>query len=53
MVWNAGFRRLVSQLPPVDLPRFREEHLREVAALKTAQGLWLDIGVLFTKGQKG
>ena len=52
VVWNAGFRRLVSQIPPADLPRFREDHLREVAALKTAQGIWLDIGVLFTKGQK-
>ena len=50
VVWNAGFRRLVSQLAPADLPRFREEHLREVAALKTHDGLWLDIGVLFTTG---
>ena len=52
VVWNAGFRRLVSQLPAADLPRFREEHLREVAALKTKDGLWLDIGVLFTIGQR-
>ena len=50
VVWNAGFRRMLSQLPPADLPRFREEHLREVAALKTKDGLWLDIGVLFTTG---
>ena len=50
VVWNAGFRRMVSQLPPADLPRFREDHLREVAALKTKDGLWLDIGVLFTTG---
>ena len=52
VVWNAGFRRMLSQLPPADLPRFREEHLREVAALKTKDGLWLDIGVLFTMGAK-
>ena len=51
VVWNAGFRRLVSQLPAADLPRFREEHLREVAALKTKDGLWLDIGVLFSTGK--
>ncbi len=50
VVWNAGFRRLVGQLPPDDLKRFREEHLREVAALKTPAGLWLDIGVLFARG---
>lgn len=52
VVWNAGFRRLVSQLPPADLARFRKEHLQEVAALKTPNGLWLDIGVLFTVGTK-
>ncbi len=50
VVWNAGFRRMLSQLPAADLPRFRADHLREVAALKTAQGLRLDIGVLFTVG---
>lgn len=52
VVWNAGFRRMVSQLPPADLERFRQEHLREVAALKTKDGLWLDVGVLFTVGTK-
>ena len=50
VVWNAGFRRMLSQIPAADLPRFREEHLREVAALKTRDGLRLDIGVLFTAG---
>ena len=50
VVWNAGFRRLVSQIPAADLPGFRAEHLREVAALKTQDGLRLDIGVLFTTG---
>ena len=50
VVWNAGFRRLLSQLPAGDLPRFREEHLREVAALKTRDGLRLDVGVRFTTG---
>ena len=52
VVWNAGFRRMLSQLPPADLPRFREEHLREVAALVTREGLRLDVGVLFTTGAK-
>ena len=52
VVWNAGFRRLVNQIPAADLERFRQEHLREVAALKTKDGLRLDIGVLFTTGTK-
>lgn len=50
VVWNAGFRRLVSQLPPDARERFRQEHLEEVAALVTPEGLWLDVGVLFTVG---
>lgn len=52
VVWNAGFRRLVGQLPPADLEAFRQEHLRKVAALKTRAGLWLDIGVFFAQGVK-
>ena len=52
VVWNAGFRRLVGQLPPADLECFRNEHLAEVAKLKIANGLWLDIGVLFSQGVK-
>ena len=48
VVWNAGFRRLLGQLSSGDLQRFREEHLREVAALVTNDGLWLDVGVLYT-----
>ena len=51
VIWNAGFRRMVSQLAPADLERFRQEHLRDVAALLAPEGLWLDIGVLFTLGR--
>lgn len=53
LVWNAGFRRLLQQLQPDALERFRREHLREVAALATSEGIWLDIGVLYTSGTKG
>lgn len=52
VVWNAGFRRLVSQLKPDDQERFKQEHLREVEALRTDKGIWLDVGVLYTKGTK-
>jgi len=48
VVWNAGFRRLLGQLSSGDLQRFREEHLKEVSALVTNDGLWLDVGVLYT-----
>ena len=52
VIWNAGFRRLVSQLPAGDQKRFRREHLQEVEALRTEDGIWLDVGVLFTIGTK-
>jgi len=48
VVWNAGFRRLVSQLSPAELDRFKQEHLREIEVLRTKDGLWLDVGVLCT-----
>jgi ubiquinone/menaquinone biosynthesis C-methylase UbiE len=51
VIWNAGYRRLVNQLPPPDLERFKKEHLQEIDALRTSEGLWLDVGVLFTIGR--
>ena len=52
IVWNAGFRRMVDQLQPADQERFRQEHLQDVAALRTKDGIWLDVGVLFAMGTK-
>lgn len=52
VIWNAGFRRLVSQLPDEERERFRREHLLEVDTLRTEDGIWLDVGVLFTLGTK-
>lgn len=52
VIWNAGFRRLVNQLPAGERERFRCEHLQEVDALRTKDGIWLDVGVLFTIGAK-
>lgn len=50
IVWNAGFRRLVAQLSAQDQERFKAEHLAEVDALRTKDGIWLDVGVLYTSG---
>lgn len=52
VVWNAGFRRYVTQLPSAEKERFQQEHLEEVAALATSEGIWLDVGVLFSIGIK-
>jgi ubiquinone/menaquinone biosynthesis C-methylase UbiE len=52
IVWNAGLRRMVTQLSPADQERFKHEHLREIGALRTSKGIWLDTGVLYTVGTK-
>lgn len=52
VVWNAGFRRMVSQLSTKDQERFKREHLDEVESLRTRDGIWLDVDVLFTCGKK-
>ncbi|MDD2853383.1 MAG: methyltransferase domain-containing protein [Desulfuromonadaceae bacterium] len=52
LIWNAGFRGLLKQLEQDVLERFRQEHLKEVAELATDEGIWLDVGVLYTMGTK-
>ena len=52
IVWNAGFRKAIAQLSPVDRESFKQEHLREVDALRTDEGIRLDVDVLFTIGKK-
>jgi ubiquinone/menaquinone biosynthesis C-methylase UbiE len=52
IIWNAGFRRMVVQIQPSEQERFRQEHLQEVAALRTKDGIWLDVGVLFAMGTR-
>ncbi len=52
IVWNAGFRRLLGRLSARDQERFKREHLDEVDALGTKDGIWLDVGVLYTSGKK-
>jgi ubiquinone/menaquinone biosynthesis C-methylase UbiE len=52
IVWNAGLRRMVTRLTAEDQERFKREHLQEVEALRTKEGIWLDVGVLYTIGTK-
>jgi ubiquinone/menaquinone biosynthesis C-methylase UbiE len=50
IVWNAGFRSQVSQLPPQDLGSFRDEHLVEVETLRTQEGIRLNVTVIYASG---
>jgi arsenite methyltransferase len=50
--WNGGRRDLLSQLPPDKLDQFRAEHLADVSALATDQGIWVDNPCIFALGRK-
>lgn len=52
VIWNAGFRGLVNRLAPADRERFRLEHLAEIQPLSGADGLWLEVNVLYTVGSR-
>jgi ubiquinone/menaquinone biosynthesis C-methylase UbiE len=52
VIWNAGFRRVVGLLPEELQVRFKREHLEEIEALTSKDGIWLDVGVLYTVGTK-
>jgi len=52
VIWYAGFRGLVNQLSERDLEVFKAEHLKEVQAISSKSGIWLNIDLLFAIGQK-
>jgi len=52
VIWHSALRQLVEQVPAAQRDRLRTEHLAEVAALATVDGLWLDVAVLFARGHK-
>lgn len=47
VIWWSGYRGLLGRLADGDVDRFKTEHLADVRALSTDQGLWLDVPVLF------
>jgi arsenite methyltransferase len=49
--WNSGFRGPLAKLKAADLERFKEEHLREVEALRGRDGIFLDGTTFLAKGQ--
>jgi ubiquinone/menaquinone biosynthesis C-methylase UbiE len=52
ILWNSGFRGLLSQLSLEELAAFRREHLREIATHATGRGIWLEMEALITVGRK-
>lgn len=52
VVWNAGYRSLLAGLDEVQLKRFREAHLQEIAALDKGEGIPLNIEVIITRARR-
>jgi len=50
--WASPRRLAVLQLTPAQQAQFKAEHLAEVAALATVQGLWVDVDANFACGWK-
>ncbi len=50
ILWNAGYRGLISQLSEDEIDMFKQDHLSEVKTLCDKQGLWLQIEVIYTIG---
>ena len=51
IIWFAGFRGLVAQLSEAQLIQFKQEHLAEIAALRTERGIPLNVTALFASGR--
>ncbi len=52
IVWNGGFRGMLSRLSENDFSKFKKEHLAEIEELMTDNGIWLEMSILYTLGIK-
>lgn len=51
ILWNAGFRGMIEKLGD-KLEQFKQEHMTELEAIADENGIWLEIDVNFTCGEK-
>ena len=52
MVWHSDLRGLLDELPEEAQARLRVEHLEEVAALATPDGIWMSVETWLIGGKK-
>ncbi|TCV88980.1 class I SAM-dependent methyltransferase [Sulfurirhabdus autotrophica] len=52
ILWNSGFRGMLSQLSEKELTRFKEDHFAELQSDTSDEGLWLNVEVLISVGIK-
>lgn len=52
IILNSGLRAIFNKLPLEQRDKFLRRHLEKIATLKTDKGIWLDVEVLFSCGQR-
>jgi hypothetical protein len=52
IVMNSGLRGFVEQLSKEQQAALRDSHSRRIDQRVTDKGLWLDVGTIFTRGQR-
>jgi hypothetical protein len=52
IIWNSGFRGILNALDASQQATLQAQHLEQVAALKSDDGIWLDVDVLYTQAEK-
>ncbi|MEW6600492.1 MAG: methyltransferase domain-containing protein [Nitrospirota bacterium] len=53
VLWNSGYRGLLSQLSEDNLKRFMDDHLKEVDGTADKNGIWLEVEVLLATAVSG
>lgn len=52
IIQSSGFRSILASLDDIQQAELRSRHLQQVADLKTEQGLWLDVEVIYTRATR-
>ena len=51
VVWNAGWRALLNQMPEEEQKEFEEAHRKEIADVLGIDGVWFNTEVLIAVGE--
>jgi SAM-dependent methyltransferase len=51
IIESSGFRGILANLNDIEKTELRSKHLKQVAELKTDEGIWLDVDVIFTHAE--
>ena len=49
IIQSSGFKAILSTLNDIQQTELRDKHLKQLAALKTDKGIWLDVDVIYTQ----